>query len=44
MQEGRMGKVECTTLALEEECDDLVGVTGEGWGLERDGGLIVLAS
>jgi len=23
-----MGAAECTTLALEEECDDLVGVTG----------------
>ncbi len=25
---GRMGAIECTTLALEEECDDLVGVVG----------------
>jgi hypothetical protein len=39
-----MGVVECTTLVLEEECDDLVGTTSVGWGLERDGGLIVLAS
>jgi len=25
-----MGVVECTTLTLEEECDDLVGATGGG--------------
>jgi len=25
-----MGAAECTALALEEECDDLVGVTGGG--------------
>jgi len=25
-----MGEAECTILALEEECDDLVGVTGGG--------------
>jgi len=25
-----MGVVECTTLALEEECDDLVGAVGGG--------------
>jgi len=25
-----MGVAECTTLALEEECDDLVGVVGVG--------------
>jgi len=25
-----MGAAECTTLALEEECDDLVGVAGGG--------------
>jgi hypothetical protein len=24
-----MGVAECTTLALEEECDDLVGAIGE---------------
>jgi hypothetical protein len=36
-----MGVVECTALALEEECDDLVGEAGGGWGLECDGGLIV---
>jgi len=23
-----MGAAECTTLALEEECDDLIGVAG----------------
>jgi hypothetical protein len=39
-----MGVAEYTTLALEKECDDLVGATGGGLGLERDGGLIVLAS
>jgi hypothetical protein len=39
-----MDAVECTTLAFEEECDDLVGVASGGRGLERDGGLIVLAS
>jgi hypothetical protein len=39
-----MGVAECTALVLEEECDDLFGATGVGWGLERDGGLIVLAS
>jgi hypothetical protein len=39
-----MGEVECTALALEEECDDLVGVVGGGYDLERDGGLMVLAS
>jgi len=39
-----MGAAECTALALEVECDDLVGTTGGGWGFERDGGLIVLAS
>jgi hypothetical protein len=39
-----MGAVECTALALEEECDDLVGIVGGGWGLECDGSLIVLAS
>jgi len=25
-----MGVVECTALALEEKCDDLVGTVGEG--------------
>jgi len=25
-----MGATECTTLALEEECDDMVGVAGGG--------------
>jgi len=25
-----MGATECTTLALEEECDDLVGTAGGG--------------
>jgi len=25
-----MGAAECTTLALEEECDDLVGAAGGG--------------
>jgi len=36
-----MGVAKCTTLAFEKECDDLVGATGGGGGLERDGGLIV---
>jgi len=36
-----MGVAKCTTLALEEECDDLVGATGGGRGIEHDGGLIV---
>jgi hypothetical protein len=39
-----MGVAKCTTLTFEEECDDLVGATSGGLGLERDGGLIVLAS
>jgi hypothetical protein len=39
-----MGVAECTTLTLKEECGDLVGAIGEGLGLERDGGLIVLTS
>jgi len=39
-----MGVVKCTTLALKEECDDLVGATSGGLGLECDGSLIVLAS
>jgi hypothetical protein len=30
LQKGRMGVIERTTLALEEECDDLVGVAGGG--------------
>jgi len=25
-----MGAIECTALALEKECDDLVGATGGG--------------
>jgi hypothetical protein len=39
-----MGVAECTALVLEEECVDLVGAAGGGRGLERDAGLIVLAS
>ncbi len=39
-----MGVAECTVLALEEECDDLVGTISGGLSLERDGGLIVMAS
>jgi len=39
-----MGVAECTTLTLEEECDDLVGTTSGSLGLERDGGFIVLTS
>jgi len=39
-----MGEAECIALALEEECDDLVGVVGGGYGFERDGGFMVLAS
>jgi len=30
LKEGKMGAAECTALALEEECDDLVGVIGGG--------------
>jgi hypothetical protein len=30
VQKGRMGAAEGTTLALKEECDDLVGVAGGG--------------
>jgi hypothetical protein len=41
---GRMGAAKCTALALEEKCDDLVGMAGGNQGFERDGGLIVLAS
>jgi hypothetical protein len=44
LQEGKMGATECTALAFEEECDDMVGAAGESGGLERDEGLIVLAS
>jgi hypothetical protein len=44
MQEGRLGEVKCTALAFEEKCDDLVGIVSGGWGLECDGGLIILAS
>jgi hypothetical protein len=39
-----MGVADCIALALEEECDDLVSTTGGGWGLERDGGFIILSS
>ncbi len=39
-----MGVAKCTTLALEEECDDLVGAVGGGWSLEHEGGLKILAS
>jgi hypothetical protein len=39
-----MGVIKCIALALEKECDDLVGAVGGGSGLECDGGLIVLAS
>ncbi len=39
-----MGVAECIALALEEECDDLVGVVGGGWSFERDGRFIILAS
>jgi hypothetical protein len=38
-----MGATKCTPLAF-EECDDLVGVASGGFSLERDRGLIVLAS
>ncbi len=38
-----MGVVECTVLTLEEECNDLVGIVGGGWGLKHDGGLMILA-
>jgi hypothetical protein len=40
----RLDAIECTTLALEEKCDDLVSTIGGDRGLEHDGGLIVLAS
>jgi hypothetical protein len=39
-----MGATDYTALALEEECDDLVGAASGGRGLEHDGGLIVLTS
>jgi hypothetical protein len=39
-----MGVAKCTVLALEEECDDLVGATSVGSGFECDGSLIILAS
>ncbi len=39
-----MGVAECTALVLKEECDDLVGAAGVGWGFERDGSLIVCMS
>jgi hypothetical protein len=39
-----MGAVECTALALEKECDDVVGVAGGSYGLEHDGALMVLTS
>jgi len=41
---GRMDAAECTALALEEKCDDLVGATSGSLGLECDEGFIVLAS
>jgi len=41
---GRMDIAECTVLALEEECDDLVGAASGGLGLECDEGFIILAS
>jgi hypothetical protein len=37
-----MGAAKCTTLALEEECDDLVGAVSGGF--ECGGNLVVLAS
>jgi len=30
LQEGRIDVVKCIVLALEEECDDLVGIIGGG--------------
>jgi hypothetical protein len=39
-----MGVIECTSLALEEKCVDLVDTASGGEGLERDQGLIVLTS
>jgi len=39
-----MGAAKCTTLAFEEECDDLVSAASGNWGLERDGHLMVLTS
>jgi hypothetical protein len=39
-----MGATECTVLALEEECDDLVSAVGASSSFERDGGLIVFTS
>jgi hypothetical protein len=36
-----MGGAECTALALEKECDDLVSTASGGRGLKHDGGLIV---
>jgi hypothetical protein len=39
-----MGVTKCTALALEEECDDMVGVANGGLGRECDGGFMVLAS
>jgi hypothetical protein len=30
LQEGRMGVTECTALAFEEKCDDLVGAASGG--------------
>jgi hypothetical protein len=39
-----MGVTECIALALEKECDDLVGVVGGGRSVERDGSLIIKAS
>jgi hypothetical protein len=39
-----MGVAECTTLVIEEECDDLVDAISGGEGFKCDGGYIVLAS
>jgi hypothetical protein len=39
-----MGITECTTLAFEKECDDMVGVVGGNKGLEHDEDFIILAS
>ncbi len=30
VEEGKMGVAECTALALEEECDDMVGAVSGG--------------
>jgi hypothetical protein len=39
-----MGVTDSIALALEKECNDLVGAIDGGLGLERDGGLTVLTS